>query len=260
VAGPLPITLCVNTRNAGDLIEGCLRSCDGWFSEVVVADMESEDRTVDIARGLGARILELADAGYVEPGRQPAIDAARQPWVFVLDADERPAPGLRPVLGEAVAREDLACLRIARRNELFGRWIRGSGYWPDYQPRLLRRGRARWPAEIHQWPEVDGRREDAPADPACSIQHLNYRTVAEWWRRTDRYTDFEVDRALASGRRPSMPRALVMPPAYFLLKLVRQRGYRDGWHGLAIALLMACYAALVEVKLWERARSSASSS
>jgi glycosyltransferase involved in cell wall biosynthesis len=259
VPAPLPATLVVNTRNAAGLLEACLGSCADWFTEVLVADMQSDDGTPEVARRLGARVLELPNAGYVEPGRQPAIEAASQPWVFILDADERPTPGLRAVLERAVA-SDVAAVRIPRRNVLFGRWVRGAGYWPDRQPRLLRRGHVRWPPEIHQWPQVDGRTEDAPADPAAAIEHDNYATVGEWLRRNDRYTDFEVDRAIAAGRRPSLARLLAMPPAYFVLKLVRQGGWRDGWHGLVIATLMACYAALVEVKLWERLRASPSSS
>src|SRR5438094_411668 len=116
----------VNTRNAAALLEACLDSCAGWFSEVLVADMESDDGTPELARRLGARVLALPNAGYVEPGRQPAIDAASQPWVFVLDADERAAPGLRAVIEWAIA-SDVAALRIPRRNVLFGRWVRGAG-------------------------------------------------------------------------------------------------------------------------------------
>jgi hypothetical protein len=105
---------------------------------------------------------------------------------------------------------------------------------------------------------VNGLTEKAPASPANAIVHHNYATIGEWVERNNRYTDFEVDRFLAIGRKPSLLRLLAAPPARFLNVYIRHRGFRDGLHGLAIAILMACYAAIVELKLWERRRASAS--
>jgi hypothetical protein len=226
-------------------------------SEIVVVDMESEDDTVAVARELGARVVSIPNAGFVEPGRQTGIDSAQEEWVLILDADERAAPALRELVCGYVGREDLAGVYLPRQNHLFGRWIRHSGYWPDHQLRLLRPRSTEWPPLVHTKPEVDGQTEKAAASPASAIVHHNYATIHEWVERNNAYTDHEVDRFLAIGRRPSLLRLLLAPPARFLNVYVRHQGFRDGLHGLAIAVLMGFYAAMVELKLWERRRASA---
>jgi glycosyltransferase involved in cell wall biosynthesis len=254
----LPVTLCIGVRNAGDLLRGCVESCANWVSEVVVVDMESEDDTVAIARELGARVIEVPNAGFVEPGRQVGIDAAREQWVLVLDADERAGPQMCELVRSYVGRHELAGVYLPRQNYLFGRWIRHSGYWPDHQMRLLRPRATEWPPLVHTKPRVTGRTEKAPSSPANAIIHDNYSTIREWVDRNNIYTDHEVDRFIAIGRRASLLRLLLAPPARFLNTYIRHRGFGDGLHGLAIAILMGCYGAIVELKLWERQRATAS--
>lgn len=214
--------------------------------------MESEDDTLEVARSYGARTISAPNAGFAEPARQQAIDAASQPWLLVLDADERAAPALRGLAARTIERDELVGLSLPRQNYIFGRWIRHSGYWPDYQMRLFRRDAANWPPFVHTQVEIDGPVGRGPAKPETAIVHEHYTSVREWLQRNNGYTDLEVDRYLSIGRRPSVVRTLLMPPARFFDVYVRNQGFRDGRHGLAIALLMACYAVMVELKLWER--------
>ena len=247
-----PITLCVSTRNEEDAIGALIESCAAVVSEVVVVDMESEDRTVEIARGLGASIVEVPRAGFAEPARQQGIDAATQPWVLVLDADERPGPRLLELVREHVEEDRSEGLRVPRQNFIFGRWIRHSGCWPDYQLRLFRREVANWPPFVHTQVTVKGRIEDAPASASYALRHSSCPTVRDYISLINRYTEFEVDRYLALGRRPSMARLFVMPPGRFVQTYFFQRGFLDGRDGLAISFLTAIYAAMVELKLLER--------
>jgi glycosyltransferase involved in cell wall biosynthesis len=250
----LPVTLCVSVRNAARVLPDCVASCADWVSEIVVVDMESDDDTVAVARRLGARVIEVPNAGFAEPGRQHGIDAATQPWVLVLDADERAASGVHDLVGRYVEREDLAGVFLPRQNYIFGRWIRHSGYWPDHKMRLFRPEATDWPPYVHTQASIDGRTEKAPASPEVAIVHHNYATVREWVERNNGYTDLEVDRFLAIGRRASLIRLLLAPPARFLNTYVRHQGFRDGFRGFAIAVLMGFYGAIVELKLWERQR------
>src|SRR4051794_10413259 len=191
-ADRLPVTLCVSTRNAAEHLDGCLSSCAVWVSEIVVVDMESEDATLEIARRHGARIVAVPNAGFAEPGRQAGIDAATQPWMLVLDADERAGDGLRGLVARTVARQDVDGVFLPRRNRLFGHWFRATGYWPDPQMRLFRRERTHWPPTVHTWAQVDGTVEEAPPDPQAAIQHLHYDSITQWVARNNVYTDAEV--------------------------------------------------------------------
>ena len=253
----LPVTLCVSTRNAAGQLSSCLDSAAAWVREIVVVDMQSDDGTVALAESYGAKVISVPQAGFAEPARQLGIDAATQPWVLVLDADERAGDGLRAFVASTVLRDDVSGVFLPRRNWLFGRWIRHTGYWPDPQLRLFRAGCTRWPPNVHSWAVVDGPVEYAPVNPSLAIVHHNYDTVAEWIERNHGYTDMEVDLALADGQRPSMRRLLIRPLTWFVYRYVRRQGFRDGWHGLVISALIAINAAHVEIKLWERKRDSA---
>ncbi len=225
-----------------------------WVSEILVVDMGSDDGTIELARELGARVLEVPPAGFAEPGRQAGIDAARQPWVLVLDADERAAPGLRDLVAAAVERPDLDGVRLNRENHLFGKAIHSAGFWPDRQLRLFRPGKTHWPPLTHTQAQVTGKVENGPGDEAA-IVHYAYDSIGEWVTRGNRYTDHDLVRYAAKGRSASLLRLLLLPPARFAWYFVVKRGYRDGRHGLVLCMLLAWYAAIVELKLWDKERA-----
>ncbi len=207
IVTPLPISLCVNTRNAATLIAECLESCTGWVSEVVVVDMESEDDTVEVARKSGARVIEVPHRGIVELGRQVAIDACTQPWALVLDADERAPAGLRDTLATFIADDAVDGVFLPVKNYLFGKHIRHSGYWPDWQLRFFRPAVAHQPQRVHS--RRPGRRHYSPCSGRLrnALIHHNYSTVRDWFDRNNRYTDFEVDHLDDYGYVPKPPAA-----------------------------------------------------
>ena len=130
--------------------------------------------------------------------------------------------------------------------------MKHSNLWPDWQTRLFKRDSASWPPYVHTQVKVEGRVVKAPKRVDFAIVHLADRSISEQFRALERYAGFEVDRYLALGRGPSAVRMVVAPPARFALALFVHRGFLDGLRGLAVAWLMACYAAMVELKLWER--------
>lgn len=249
----MPITLCISTRNAASVLAGCIDSVREWVSEIVVVDMESSDSTLEIARSYGATIVQVPAAGWAEPGRQSGIDAATQPWILVLDADERGAPGLRGVAADYVGRDDVAGVQLPRQNFQLGWWVPGSGVWPDWQLRLFRGARTTWSVTwTHKGPTVDGRVEHAPALAENAIVHHSFASISEWMTSANRYTDHEADRLTNAGRRASLPRLIAVPIARFAQDYVVKRGYRGGRYGLALALMSLCYWLLAELKVWER--------
>src|SRR5688572_27812596 len=83
------IAVVINTLNEESNIGNCIDSVLELADEIVVCDMHSEDRTLEIARQKGARVVLHPRTGFVEPARRFAISQARHEWVLVLDADER---------------------------------------------------------------------------------------------------------------------------------------------------------------------------
>lgn len=249
----LPITLCISTRNAAPLLPGCIDSVSDWVSEIVVVDMESSDATLEVARSYGATIIQVPAAGWAEPGRQSGIDAATQPWVLVLDADERGAPGLQAVAAGYVRRDDVAGVRLPRQNFQFGWWVPRSGIWPDWQLRFFRAARTTWPGlRTHEGATVDGRVEHAPALADNAIVHHSFASIGEWMTSANRYTDLEAERLTSAGRRTSLARLIAVPIARFAQDYIVKRGYRGGRYGLSVALMSLCYWIVAELKVWER--------
>jgi glycosyltransferase involved in cell wall biosynthesis len=249
----LPITLCISTRNAAAQLAGCIESVRPWVSEIVVVDMESSDQTLEIARSYGAKVVQVPAAGWAEPGRQSGIDAATQPWILVLDADERAGDGLAAIAADYVRREDVAGVQLPRQNFQFGWWVPGSGIWPDWQLRLFRTDKTTWPAIwTHLGAVVDGPIEQAPAQVENAIIHHSFASIRDWITATNRYTDHEAQRAADAGRGPSLIRLFAVPAARFFDAYIAKRGYRSGRYGLSLALMSFCYWMLAELKLWER--------
>lgn len=248
----LPITLCVSTRNAAAELPACLESAAGWVSEIVVVDMESSDDTLAVAESYGAKIVRVPPAGWAEPGRQAGLDAATQPWVLVLDADERAGPRLAEVAASFIEREDVAGVWLAFQHFQFGWWVPDSGIWPDWHLRLFRRERATWPGDrTHVGVQITGHCEHGPADVDCAIAHHSYPSIKAWIEKMNVYTDLEARRLRAEGRRASVARLVALPPARFADLYIRRRGYRGGRYGLTVAALSFCYWLLAELKLWE---------
>jgi glycosyltransferase involved in cell wall biosynthesis len=235
------------------VLGGCIKSVYRWVSEIVIVDMESSDETVELARSFGAKIVQVPAAGWAEPGRQKGIEAGTQPWMLVLDADERASPGLRAVAADYEGREEIAGVWLPRQNFQLGWWVARSGIWPDWQLRLFRPRATVWPGtRTHQGAIVDGEVARAPARAENAIIHHSFPTLHEWVATTNRYTDLEAERLAESGRRASLARLFAIPLARFAENYLFKRGFRSGRYGLTVALMSLCYWLLAELKVWER--------
>jgi hypothetical protein len=192
----------INTKNEQDKLVGALESCSG-VDDVVVADMASTDATVAIARAAGARILELDDVGYCEPGRQAAIDAADADWVLLLDADERLSPGgvekLREVIAATPSR--VSAYLLPRPTRLKGETILGSG-WSinlERQARFFRRDEVSWPTKIHGFPTFTGSVTELPHGTDVLIIHECFDDLTHAYRKFNTYSGVEAAERVAAG-------------------------------------------------------------
>ena len=249
----LPITLCISTRNAASHLVGCIDSARAWVSEILIVDMESSDETLAIAESYHAKVIHAPPAGWAEPGRQLGIDAASQPWVLVLDADERAGVGLEALARSYLERSDVDGVWLPRQNFWFGWWVPQSGIWPDWQLRLFRQDRTTWPGHrTHVSAQVAGASVYAPERVENAIVHYSYPTLSEWAAGMNHYTDLEVERLLRDGRRSSLPRLLGVPVLRFGETYFRNGGYRGRRYGLVVGLMAFCYWLIAELKLWQR--------
>lgn len=248
----MKITARINTFNEADHIAAALESV-AWADELLVVDSDSTDATVEIARRMGARVETHPFRGYGEK-HNFADSLCAHDWVLALDADERVTPQLRAAIAAVQAHGPQAdAYRMARRTWYLDRWIRHSGWYPDYQTRLYRRAVTCWAGEPpHEAPKVRGRVATLSGD----LLHYTRRNVGEHIAVMNRYTDMAVAARAEAGRRSSLARLVLAPPWTFLRSYLFRQGFRDGRPGLILAYLAANYVLVNEAKLLEHDRAA----
>lgn len=253
------ISAVVNTLNEEARLPFALRSVRDWVDEIIVVDMHSQDRTVEIAHDYGARVFTHERLAYADPARAFALEQARGDWIMVLDADELvPYPLSRRLL-DVAAEDRVDVVSIPWRNYLLGAPLAHTGWGPaqDRHRRFFRRGSVSARPDIHDYLHVqaDARVLELPVEPGLAVVHFNYRDVAQFVEKLNRYTTIEAAAAAASGDRGGGARALWQAAREFARRYVRRGGHRDGWRGFYLSLLMAMYRLVVAAKLEELRRN-----
>jgi glycosyltransferase involved in cell wall biosynthesis len=242
------LSVVVITLNEEDRLRDCLASV-AWADEIVVVDAGSDDKTVTIAREFTDRVLIRGWEGFAAQ-KNFAIAQATGDWVLSLDADEQAEPALRDEIATILANPGAdAGYRIARRNIMWGRWIRHGRLYPDWQLRLFRRGRGRFvDRAVHEAVTVDG----PVGHLATPLLHHSYRDVSDFLRRADRYSTLAAEDWARSGRAFRAHQLLTAPLGRFLSMYVLHRGFLDGWRGFLLAALYAYYVFVRSAKIWEK--------
>jgi glycosyltransferase involved in cell wall biosynthesis/2-polyprenyl-3-methyl-5-hydroxy-6-metoxy-1,4-benzoquinol methylase len=236
-----PITVIVHTRNEERNIEACLASVKDWADEIIVMDMESTDRTVEIARRYTDKIFSHPLIRDFDAARNVSAQHASHEWILYLDADERMTPKLAQAITQFIqqAPPEVAGVRLPYRNYFLGHWIRHAGGWyPGYKaPMLLRRGRFRWRARVHEGVEVQGAVLLFPADdPTCAIEHYTDPTLAHFFQKLNHYSESEADK-LQELNAPCTWQAIAEAFAEdFRFYYDETEGKRDGAFGFLLSL------------------------
>jgi len=225
-----------------------------WADEIVVVDSGSTDKTRDIATDCGAHVIEKDWPGFA-PQKQFATEQALHDWVFSLDADERVSEKLKASIGQVRELDDSQLADgylIARRSYYQGRWIKGGGWYPDWQLRLFRKSCGHWnPRHIHESVKMDSeaRTEKLSGD----ILHYSVSDSAHHHRMIgERYAPLAAQQMFEEGRRTSPLKIATAAPAAFVRSYLLKGGFRDGLAGISIASFAAHHAFLKNLMLWEK--------
>ncbi len=228
------------TKNEARHITECIESVR-WADGVVVFDSFSDDGTAELARAAGATVVQSVFEGWARQ-RNAALDYAAvhgAAWVFFVDADERATPELAAEIRRVLAERPEAGWGVPRWNYIVGKRMTAGGFYPDHQLRLMQVGRARYDLErpVHEVVLLDGSRGDLQAP----LVHYNYATWQQFHAKQRRYARMEADILRQRGIRPRPHNFILQPLREFRRRYLTLRGYRDGWHGLKIAALLAWY-------------------
>lgn len=276
--GGVKLSVVLATRNEGANIGECLRSVEGLADEIVVVDEGSTDATREISRVMGARVYKVKHEAIFHKTKQKALEKARGEWVLQLDADERVTEKLakeikavirlsdreikdreipsekrklferhRRVLEERdgrIGREsgEVAAFLIPRLNYFLGKPLMHAGAYPDGVIRLVKRGKARFPAKsVHEQIEVDGE----IAWLVNEIEHHDSPTLRRYLERLNRYTDLKAQEMAGKKMPKNMAYLLYFavwrPITMFIKLFIRHKGILDGVRGFLWSSLSALH-------------------
>ena len=231
----MQLTAVILTFNEAEHISACIQSLN-WADRIVVVDSFSQDETVGLAGRAGAEIIQSPFQNYAQQ-RNVALDQVQSDWIFFVDADERGTVALGQEARMVMASRPEMGWQVARHNYIFGRLTRGAGWYPDYQLRLFRHGRVRYDRPVHEIALVDG----AIGNLEQPLIHYNYRDLAHFQAKQQRYTTYDATILYQQGVKPKPYTFISQPLRHFWWRFVTLAGYQDGGHGLRLSLYMAYY-------------------
>ncbi len=252
------LSVILITRNEEANLGDCLASLEGIAQQIVVVDTNSSDQTLEIAKNHGAVIAQPPDWPGFGPQKNRALDLASGDWILSLDADERLTPALRSEILTAIHHSaHVNCFAIPRLSWYCGRFIRHSGWNPDYVDRLFRRGTARFSEDlVHERLIPDGQVAQLE-NPMLHFSFMNYSQVLQ---KIDRYSSASAEQAFAKGKKSSPAKAVIHGMWSFFRTYIVRAGFLDGAQGLALAISNGQGTYYRYMKLWflhEEAKESA---
>ena len=226
------LSVAIITLNEERNLAECLASV-AFADEIVVVDGGSRDRTCEIARAAGARVIEAADWQGFGIQKNRAIDVCSGDWVLSIDADERVPQALREEIQALLGDTAFDVYEMPRSSYYCGRFMRHSGWWPDHVRRLFRRDTARFsPAPVHESLETDKKvgRLHHP------IEHWSYRTMEQVLDKVNHYSSLSAPMVLQRRSRPTIFTAIFHGAGAFFRTYLVKRGFLDGSHGFMLAV------------------------
>ena len=243
------VAAIIITKNEEANIGPCLESV-AWADERIVVDASSTDRTVEIAKAAGARVFIRPWPGY-GPQKNFGMDQAQAEWILIVDADERVTEPLRhEILSilQAGPVPEIGGFEIPRRNFFYGRWIRGGGMYPDYQVRLFRRTANRYDdVLLHERLHLHGKIERL----THPMDHHSIPAIGDHVRKMARYTTLGAQEKLRSRAQVSALDLAGNHLGTILKTYLLRGGYRDGIHGIIVALFAGMFTFVKYAKAWE---------
>lgn len=244
------------TYNEEKNLAKSLESIVDLADELIVVDGSSSDKTVEIAKKYGAKVISTTNKPIFHINKQMAMDAAKGDWVLQMDADEVVDADMRKHILKIINTEDEssqpAAFWLKRKNWFLGKFLTKGGQYPDPVIRFYKRGKAWLPMEtVHEQMEVDG--EVGWLDG--HLMHYNSPTFSDYLRKANTYTSLTAlelaDKGVEISFGSTLLYCLWKPIVTFFSLYFRHKGFMDGFSGFVFALFSGLHFPLAYIKLWE---------
>ncbi len=248
------VSVIVNVvKDEIEVLPRCLASIKDLASEILIIDMTQPGSGVTkIAEKYRADVIRHPLTSPVEKVRNYGISKAANEWVLILDPDEELSDSLREKLIKIASNPGADYFGIPRKNIVFGKWLKHSRWWPDYNIRFFKKENVKWDEVIHAVPRTSGKGADFLPEEKFAIVHHHYESVEQYLERMNRYTTSQAELKIMDGYKISWADLIKKPVSEFLSRFFSGQGYKDGIHGLAVSGLQGFSEFIVYLKVWQK--------
>lgn len=251
------LSVVLATFNEERNLPECLDSVRDLAGEIIIVDGSSTDKTVEIAKRYGAKVIVVENLPNFHINKQKAINLATKDWILQLDADEKVTPELQREIKEKIGNLKLPASPageeignpangywVARKNWFLGRFLMKGGQYPDYTLRLYRREKGHLPQkDVHEQAEVIGHVEYLKHD----LLHYPYKNFTSYLVKWNKYNDLLASQITESLKNKNnlaklgyaIGYLIIKPTHWFLTTYIRHKGFMDLWPGLVFSFFSA---------------------
>ncbi len=230
------ISAAIITFNEEKNIERCIQSLFGVADEVVIVDSGSNDKTIEIASGLGAKVIQNPFEGHIQQ-KNFAVAQTENDWVISLDADEALSDELKQSILEEKGKLKGSGYEFNRLSNYCGKWIKHGGWYPDKKIRLFRKTEGKWGGKNPHDKYILN--EGKPNFLKGDILHYTFYTVDEHKAQIVRFTDIAAQSLFELGKRSNWVKIYIKAVAKFVRNYIIKLGFLDGMTGFHICRLSA---------------------
>jgi (heptosyl)LPS beta-1,4-glucosyltransferase len=231
-----------------------LASVKNLVDEIVLVDMTSSGKLFQATKEYGVKIIKHDRVPYVEVVRNFGISKVSNEWVLILDPDEEISSNLQRIIKDLIESGGADYYRLPRKNIIFGKWIKHSRWWPDYNIRLFKKGNVSWNEIIHTVPTTIGTGRDLDVKEENALVHYHYESLEQYVERMNRYTTAYAKNLIEGGYKFEWRDLIHKPVGEFFSRYFQGEGYRDGLHGLVLAGLQAFSELITYLKIWQKGK------
>ncbi|MDD5227253.1 MAG: glycosyltransferase family 2 protein [Methylococcales bacterium] len=230
----MTLSVIIITKNEATHIAQCLESIK-WADEIIVLDSGSVDETISICRQFTPHVFETDWQGFGVQ-KQRALNKATGDWVLSIDADEIITPELRAEIEQAIRQNQHDAFLLPRLSSYCGKFIKHSGWYPDYILRLFRRELGHFTNDvIHERVVVNGK----TGKLTSPILHESYSDLSEVLEKVNSYSSLNAQKLFEHDVNSSLSKAIFRALWKFTQTYFIKAAFLDGKHGLMLAISSA---------------------
>jgi len=246
------ITAIIVAKNNPPHFLQSVQSIENFASEIIIGNIHiDKDLLLKLKPNKKVIIVELPDSiAYADLIKEKLKKLAKYEYILYLDPDEIFPREAIKVIDKKIDQFDY--FYFPRKNIIFGKWIEHSRWWPDYQLRFFKKDYVIWPKKLHPEPKAKGVGFTFYPEVRYAILHYNYRNIDEYLEKAIRYAKSEASMYIEKKINLTLSETLKKALGEFISRFFACDGYKDGMHGLTLAIFQMFYYFLVYTYYWER--------